>query len=177
MKKFNRTPMRPDNEPDVETEIWQPDWRCFCCHDSGIIAPHLAAMIIDGYDPDKDKLPRCAAPGCGSGSQYDSEALRHSVDYQVDGATCQELGTIEREDWKRTIERKFANIQALADQMKMPGSRDASFAGLPLRARTPNDEHEVQIRKQEVESISHEQWLAMSHQSLGGEIENSSIVI
>mgnify|MGYP004576908539 CR=1 FL=1 len=166
MKKFNRTPMRPDKEPDVETEIWQPDWHCFCCHDSGIIVPHLAAMIIDGYDPDRDKLPRCVAPGCRSGSQYDSDALRHSVSYQIDDETCQELDAIERDDWKQTVERKFANIQALAAQMKMFGSRDGREP--PFGHRTDNDEREIQQRKQEVEAISHEEWLEMSSQYLGG---------
>lgn len=156
MKKFNRTPMRLEKEPGVETEIWQPDWDCFCCHDSGIIAPHLAAMIIEGYDFDKDKLPRCVAPGCQSGSQYDSDALRHSVDYQVDALTCQQLSSMERNDWIRvakTKQKRIIEVRHLADKLAMPGSRD----------RTDNDNREVQVRKQNIEAISHEQWLKMAN--------------
>jgi hypothetical protein len=45
MKKFPREPMRPDKEPGAEVEIWQPRWNCFCCHDSGIVHHHLAALV------------------------------------------------------------------------------------------------------------------------------------
>lgn len=162
MKKFNRTPMHPEKEAEVETEIWQPNWNCFCCHDSGIIAPHLASMIIDGYNFDKDKLPRCVAPGCRSGSQYDSDALRQSVDYQVDALTCQQLASIERDDWiqiTKTKQKRIVELKQLTDKLAMPGSRD----------RTPNDDREVQQRKQNIVAISHEEWLEIANQHSGGE--------
>ena len=38
-----------------------------------------------------------------------------------------------------------------------------------LRARTANDDREVQQRKEEIESISHEQWLAMTNDYLGSD--------
>ena len=56
MKKLPRNPMRPDQESGAEPEIWQPDWNCFCCHDSGLVYDHLAALVIDGYDGNRDKL-------------------------------------------------------------------------------------------------------------------------
>ncbi len=92
--------MCPDKEPGAEVEIWQPDWNCFCCHDSGIVHHYLAALVIDGYDFNLDKLPRCHNPGCTSGSHYDGEVLAPSVDYRLTAEICQELDAIERKNWR-----------------------------------------------------------------------------
>lgn len=94
--------MRPEKE-EVEIELWQPGWRCFCCHDSGIIVPNLIRLLIEDYDESRDKLPRCFAPGCKSGSQYDSDALQDSVDYRIDALTCQQLDSLERDNWRNTM--------------------------------------------------------------------------
>jgi ABC-type proline/glycine betaine transport system substrate-binding protein len=59
MKKLPRFPMRPEKESEAEVEIWQPNWKCFCCHDSGIVVSHLAAMVIEEFDFKRDKPPRC----------------------------------------------------------------------------------------------------------------------
>lgn len=131
--------MRPEKEPDVEAEIWSPDWRCFCCHDTGIIVSHLAAMAIDGYDRDHDKFPRCVNPGCRAGSDWDSEALTDCVDYRINAATCQKLDAIEREDWRQTTKRQQTNIVGLAQKMS-----------LRKRDRTPNEETEARRRHEEV---------------------------
>ncbi len=33
--------MRRDSDPSYEPEIWQPDYSCFCCEDTGL-AMHAA---------------------------------------------------------------------------------------------------------------------------------------
>jgi hypothetical protein len=123
IKKLPRTPMRPEKEPGAEIEIWQPEWKCFCCHDSGVIVPRLARLVINGYNENRDKLPRCVAPGCKSGSQYDSETLAPSVDYRIDATTCQQLGSIEQDVWRKTVQVKAQRIQsatkALASQKSL----------------------------------------------------------
>lgn len=162
MKKLPRLPMRPDEEDPQDLEVWQPSWKCFCCADTGIITPHLAAMAIEGYDRDKDKLPRCVAPGCRADCAFDTEQLDNCIDYRVAASTCQELDVIARADWKTTVKSNQARaveIKQLADKMKMPGCRD----------RTAEDDRQVQQRKQEVEAIDHEEWLAASTQYLGSE--------
>lgn len=167
--KIPRSAMRPDDEAIKDTEIWQPSWKCFCCMDSGIIAPHLAAMAIENYNRANDRLPRCAAPGCKAKCLFDTDQLQDCIDYRVDTQVCQELDLVERESWRNTVRMKHQRIvelKQLADKLAMPGSRE----------RTANDDREVQQRKQEVESISHEQWLDMAYQS-GGDEQDSSIAM
>jgi len=139
VKKLPRNPMRPEKEPDAQVEIWQPSWRCFCCQDTGIINSHLAALAIDGYEPNRDKFPRCVNPGCKAGDDWDSEALVDCVDYRIDAATCQKLDAIERESWRQTVRQKQINIQALAQKMN-----------LRERDRTPSEEMELLRRHEEV---------------------------
>lgn len=103
LPQLPRIPQRPEKEPDVEVEIWQPEWSCFCCHDSGIIVPHLVRKIIPDYNENKDKFPRCQKPGCRSGSQYDSEALRCSTDTRIDPLFCKKLDSLERSSWRDTL--------------------------------------------------------------------------
>lgn len=119
IEKLPRVPMRREDEPGYEKEIWQPSWNCFCCHDTGIINPHLAAEAIDGYDSNRDRLPRCVNPGCKAGDYWDSEALTGCVDYRINAATCQKLDVIERENWRQTVHQKQINIQALATVMNL----------------------------------------------------------
>lgn len=132
MKKFSRAPVRPQKELQTETELWQPDWSCFCCHDTGIIVPNLASLIISDYDPDRDKLPRCTQPGCRSGSHYDSEAIRATTDYRIDAATCQELDSLERENWRTTLLAQSKRIQDAALAL-------AKEKSLRQRDRTPDE--------------------------------------
>ncbi|MBD2472386.1 hypothetical protein [Nostoc sp. FACHB-145] len=161
MKKLPRARTRSEDEPEFEKEIWQPSWQCFCCHDSGIVQPHLAAIAIDGYDYNQDKLPRCQNPGCRAGSYWDSESITDSVDYRLNPAICQELDSIEREGWRQTTKRKFIDLKALSGQLAMPGTKE----------RTQNDDREVQQRKAEIESISSERWESMRKAYLGGDSE------
>jgi hypothetical protein len=138
IEKLPRAPMRREDEPGYEKEIWQPGWNCFCCHDTGIIASHLAALAIDGYDSNRDKFPRCVNPGCKAGSDWDSEALTDCVDYRISAATCQKLDAMEREDWRQTVGQKQINLRALAQKMN-----------LRKRDRTSLEEVEAQRRHEE----------------------------
>lgn len=139
LAKLPRNPIRPEKEPCSEVEIWQPSWQCFCCHDTGIIATSLAALIIDEYDYNRDRLPRCVNPGCKAGDYWDSEALTDCIDYRISAATCQKLDVIERENWRKTVQRAQINIQALAQKMS-----------LRQRARTPAEQIEAVRRHEEL---------------------------
>lgn len=110
MKKISRNPMRPEHEPGAQLEIWQPTWKCFCCHDSGIVVFHLAKIAIEGFNFNRDKLPRCQNPGCEEGSHWDGDSVTHCVDYRLTPAICQELDSIERSNWRRTTEFKRQQI-------------------------------------------------------------------
>jgi len=168
MKKLPRTPMRPEKESDAEIEIWQPTWKCFCCHDSGIVVSHLAAMIIEGFDFKRDKLPRCQNPGCNSGCHWDSDNITHCVDYRLTPGICQELDATEREAWRETLLMQHRNLKArlnqlkeqeqkLTQKMKMPGTCD----------RTANDNREAAIRHEEIKNADPNKLVSAAHKFLG----------
>lgn len=144
IKKLPRALIRPEKE-HVEVELWQPSWECYCCHDSGIVVPNLASLVFDGYDSSRDKPPRCIAPGCRSGSHYDSDALRHTIDYRIDALTCQELDSLERENWRRTIESYFQRIQ---DRIKEAAKEKSLRTG----DRTPAEDQAIADRGRRTQS-------------------------
>lgn len=160
---FARHPAQPEKESE-DAEIWFPSWKCFCCHDSGLVSPPLVRLVIPDYDNLRDRPPVCQRCPLG-----DSRINPDIHDLRFTRKICDRLDRFERHDWTETVktkQKRIVELKQLADKLAMPGSRD----------RTPNDNREVQQRKQEVEAISHEQWLDMATQS-GGEEQDSSIVI
>lgn len=132
-----RIPLRPEKEPDVEIEIWKPGWNCFCCHDSGIVVPHLARKVIPDYDESKDKFPRCKKPGCTNGSQYDSDILRPSTDDRIEPLLCKKLDLLERETWHQTMFVYGKRVQKNAENL-------AKEKSLRVRDRTSAEHQAVQ---------------------------------
>ncbi|WP_414530265.1 hypothetical protein [Nodularia chucula] len=148
-------PIRNEDQPGYQKEVWQPSWRCFCCEDTGIVRSRLAAMVIRGYNSNRDRLPICQAPGCNAGVNW--LHLEGNIDMRLTAAICQELDRISREDWRQSTQQKFINIQALSKKLAMSGGCD----------RTEQDNREVQGRKAEVEAISPGKWAAMRNAYLG----------
>jgi hypothetical protein len=158
IEKLPRSPMRCEDEPGYEKEVWQPNWNCFCCHDTGIVNPHLASLVIDGYDSKRDQLPRCINPGCKAGEHWDSETLTQCVDYRISAAICQKLDASHREHWRQAAREKQINIQALAQQM--------SFR---KRDRTSGEEMEAQRRHEEASNTDPEKLREMARAYLSDE--------
>ncbi|GFE72260.1 hypothetical protein [Chroococcus sp. FPU101] len=148
LPQLPREIIRREDEPFYEKEIWQPSWNCFCCEDSGIVRTRLAKMVIQGFNPNCDRIPICQAPGCNAGAKW--LHLDGNIDLRLTAAICQEFDRISREDWRQTTEHKFINLKALSEKLAMPGSVE----------RTKNENREIQQRKAEIEAITHEQWLA-----------------
>ncbi len=143
MDKLPREPMRPQNEPFADKEIWQPHWKCFCCHDTGIVNHYLAAMVIDKYDFSRDKLPRCHNPHCEAGRHYDGPHLAASVDYRLTPNICANLDSLERQNWQNYILQKLQNLKI-----------DLSSIGISLRQhqRTATENVQVQQKHEEIRS-------------------------
>jgi len=152
--------IRKEDEPDYQPEIWQPSWNCFCCHDTGKVNSHLAKLVIEGYDPNKDKIPRCQNPGCHAGDNLDSLGS-NVVDYRFTAAICQQLDSIHREDWRQTTQTKAALIQKKIAEL-------AQKKSMRKRDRTPAEEMEAQQRHAavldgwglEAQNDSERKWLA-----------------
>ena len=142
-KKLPRQPMRREDDPNYEPEIWQPDWQCFCCQDTGF-AIHAAKMFIDGYNEDKDKLPVCQNRGCEAGIKFGQVPdLQDSLDWRLDASMCAEADQAKREEW-----RQWARKQQQTQKLEI----DLSTITKNLRdsSRTPTEQMEAQQRHQAV---------------------------
>lgn len=163
IEKLPPLPMRKEDEiASGEKELWQPRWDCFCCADTGIVRPHLAALALDGYDPKRHKFPRCVSPGCKAGSEWDGEALRASVDYRISSLTCQKLDAIEREGWRQAIKttleaiHKKKSIETLAKEKSLRKSD-----------RTPSEHESAQLRHELASNADPQKLRAMAAEYLG----------
>jgi hypothetical protein len=132
LPKLPRSILRDENKPEYAGRpLWQPRWKCFCCHDSGIVNPHLAALVVSGYDPDQDKIPLCQNPHCNAGDRFlHSQELEASLDMRFTSTICQQLDAFHREDWRQCTQQQFErviNIQEIARSCSMrKGDRTSS---------------------------------------------------
>ena len=157
---FERLPVNPKNEEE-DKELWQPNWKCFCCHDTGRIYPTLVRLIIADYDYDKDKIPVCQ--NCNAGSNW--MHLQSMIDTRIDFKICRHLDKFERDNWKRTTVQQFEIIKK---RIGLVTDEIAQSHSLTKNNRTPNDDREVQLRLAEIEAISPEQWASMKKDYLVG---------
>ncbi len=105
-QKLPPLPMRRENDPNYEPEIWQPDYSCFCCEDTGL-AIHAAVMFIEGYDLDKHKFPVCQNPGCEEGKKFGQvPALEYSLDWRLDAQMCAEADQAMRAVWREWAKKQ-----------------------------------------------------------------------
>jgi hypothetical protein len=160
LPKFERLPINPRNEEE-DKEIWQPNWKCFCCHDTGRIYPTLVRLIIADYDYDKDKIPVCQNCNAGSNLMH----LQSMIDTRIDFKVCRHLDKFERDNWKRTTQQQFEIVKKRVDLVT---NEIAQSHSLTKNNRTPNDDREVAQRKAEIEAISPEQWKEMKNDYLVG---------
>ncbi len=143
-KKLPRLPMRREDDPNYEPEIWQPDWQCFCCKDTGF-AIYAAEMFIDGYNEERDKFPVCQNPGCEAGKKFGQVPdLKYSLDWRLDAAMCAEADQTKREEWREWARRQ--------QQKRQKVEIDLSTITKNLRkgSRTPTEEMEARQKHEAV---------------------------
>lgn len=164
LPKLERLPINEQTENE-DKEIWQPNWYCFCCQDTGQIQAHLARLIIPDYDHNRDRIPVCQ--GC---NKFDRHNLRDYgvLDTRFDLFLCKKLDRIARNDWKQVTEKQFETFRQRVNQIAKTHSLTNCDAYGGLRQRTSNDDREVQQRKAEIEAITPEQWEAMNKEYLVG---------
>ena len=158
LPQLPRQVIRPETEQE-EKEIWHPEWKCFCCQDSGILQSHLVQLVIPDYNHRHDRLPICQSSGCKKGSRW-LHLGSGNLDMRFTSAICQQLDMHERTAWRLTVERKAIDIRSLANKMTMP---DVKYRD-GRKERNSNDEREIQQRKAEIEEIPPKDWLKMAHE-------------
>jgi hypothetical protein len=144
-KKLKPISMRPECEPDYDKRLWQPNWHCFCCHDTGFVIDRLAAYVIEGYISGQHKIAVCRATKCQAqiGETLESSG---SLDRRLTPEICDDLDNLEREEWARSLSKKVE----LRRQAKGMVDELAERKSMRLRRRTCQEEMEVRRKHGEV---------------------------
>ena len=144
-KKLKPIPLRPECEPDYDKQLWQPNWCCFCCHDTGFVIERLAAYVIEGYTSGQHKIARCRASKCQAEIGETLEASG-SLDNRLTREICDYLDNLERSEWARTLKRKHElrkQALGLVDEL-------AERKSIRLRRRSLEEEMEARRKHEEV---------------------------
>ena len=144
-KKLQPIPLRPECEPDYDKQVWQPNWYCFCCHDTGFVIERLATYVIEGYIRGQHKIVECRATSCQAEI---GETLRASgtLDRRLTPDICDHLDCMERQEWAQTVEKQSQlrkQALGLVDELSERKSTR-------LRRRTPAEEMEVRRKHSEI---------------------------
>ena len=146
LPQLPREPIRPELENgQVDKEIWQPNWNCYCCHDTGIVRGLLIRLVVPDFDRNRDKPVACQRRGCEASFEYRSNP---HFDKRFDYEICAELDRLSREDWKQTI----LNQHELAKNRAVVRAA-AQGVNLRMRDRTQEEEEESQRRVEDSQAI------------------------
>ena len=147
-KKIAALPLRKECDPNYEPEIWQPDWQCFCCEDTGI-AKWAIYLFMEGYEQGKCKYPVCQNPGCEAGRSFGaSPSLAYSLDWRLEPTLCQEADLWNREQWREWAKDKQQRIKN-TNLLKSGLADIAAKHNLRKRDRSAEEERVAQLRHEE----------------------------
>ena len=103
MKKLTRSVAFLGNSAEEREfkDTSRPDWKCFCCHDTGLVNPNLVKLVIGDYDYYHDRQPVCQWKGCQASDKKIGQTLwdSDSLDDRFDSDTCREIHDKELENW------------------------------------------------------------------------------
>ena len=139
-------PMRAETDPNYQKEIWQPEWNCFCCQDTGI-AKNAARMFIKDWNLDRHKLPICRKPNCKASeifSEHPEPRVQASLDWRLSPEMCEEVDRLEREAWREWAKKRQKNDKVI----------DYSEAVKSLRKRSRSSEEEYLAKRNHAEEKS-----------------------
>ncbi len=136
-------PVRSSNEvgPDGR-ERFYPEWKCFCCRDSGIVDPHLAKLVVADYNRDRDRLPLCQKSECSAFKKWTGIPFEN-LDTRFTPSICQELDRIHRSDWHQTRGKLYEQAKQFVKDV-------TNAKSIRLRDRTTAEEVISQHRHQDV---------------------------
>lgn len=132
---------REEDEPGYETESWKPTWKCYCCHDTGFVLDRLAAHVIEGYEAEKAKIPRCNGSGCGAEV---GEWLEKSgtLDFRLSSEVCDRLSLMDKESWE---DYRWKKHQLRKEALGLMGDL-AEKKSMRVVRRSSNEEKDAQRR-------------------------------
>lgn len=91
--------LRPETEPGYEKVAWRPTWKCFCCHDTGLVQYSLLKQVMPDYDDRRHKPVKCNASACER-ELGEALYLTNTLDLRLNSSVCDQLDSIERQCWR-----------------------------------------------------------------------------
>ncbi len=125
-----------------DREIWQPTYKCFCCHDYGYVQPSLVRLIIPDYNPDKDLIPLCQR--CEASDRWQHPDVIPSFDMRFTEEICDRLHEYDRANWRKWAKKRQKNDKVI----------DYSAAVKSLRKRSRSSEEEYLAQRKHAEERS-----------------------
>jgi hypothetical protein len=132
--------VRPESLQTEKEIAPAPNFRCFCCEDTGWIRSWLVKLVIRDYNPNRDRNPTCK--NCGAGGQW--MHLEGNIDTRFHAITCQKLHNYAKEEDEKARRQQWENSQK-AKQLTLDFAKNKS---LRKGDRTANDTREALLRKQ-----------------------------
>ena len=140
MNQFNLQPLplRDEAQPGYEKAAWKPNWKCFCCHDNGIIPERIVKTVIPNYVTGRHKPVKCN--NCNirlADTLYDTNTL----DLRFPQALCVRFAHQEKIMWQQwCIERHEYRKLKIASATK----------NLRTRERTTSEQLDAERRHQDM---------------------------
>lgn len=137
--------LRDEAQPDYEKIAWKPNWRCFCCHDTGLVQYSLVKKVINNYIPDRHKPIECNATRCNirlGETLYETETL----DRRFSADLCDRLDLDERQMWQKWSQERHQKRMLRLESI----DNSEITHNLRVRSRTPTEQLEVNRRHQNI---------------------------
>ena len=142
--KLEPIQLRDEVQPGYEAIAWKPTWKCFCCHDTGLVQHLLVKKVIKSYVSGRHKPIECNATNCNirlGDTLYETETL----DRRFSADLCDRLDSDERQMWA-----EWSKEQHQKRKQRL-GLIDSNVThNLRLRSRTNYEQLEVERRHQNI---------------------------
>ncbi len=144
--KLEPIQLREEAQPGYEAIAWKPTWKCFCCHDTGLIQELLIKKVIPRYVSGRHKPVECNATHCDiklGRDLYKTETL----DRRLSAELCDRLDRDERKMW---AEWSMEQHEKRKKRIRLIDSNVTH--NLRLRSRTNYEQWEVERRHQNIKN-------------------------
>ncbi|MDJ0595188.1 MAG: hypothetical protein QNJ72_35285 [Pleurocapsa sp. MO_226.B13] len=141
--KLEPIQLRDEAQPGYEAIAWKPTWKCFCCHDTGLVQHLLVKKVIPRYVSGRHKPVECNATHCDiqlGRDLYKTETL----DRRFSADLCDRLDGDERQMWAEWSKEQHQKRLKLIDSNVTKNLR--------FRSRTNYEQLEVEHRHQNIKN-------------------------
>lgn len=132
-------PLRDEAQPGYEKAVWKPNWKCFCCHDNGIIPERIVKTVIPNFVSGRHKPVKCNNCNIQLGRDFYET---NTLDLRFTAEICDRLDQDERDMW-----REWSSQQHENRKQKLASLENTDCTNnLRTRSRFSHEHFEVQRR-------------------------------